>query len=247
MKFLYLVFFSVGLAYGSPRFDKKVDGDELPLKLERHKRMYFISGEENTKLQVSFKFPLFLNSHFFLSYTEMGFWELFQKTSNPFLDITHNPELFYRWGLSNDSFLDLGIEHVSNGKGGLDSRSWNTIYTQALKRWDENFYSTLKLFTLFDIEAANEDIYDYIGFIDLELGVKDIIHSKFQSNELFFRYRPGGTFTSYRHETVEVGLKFKLTRFKFFEHFLVSYYNGFAENQLYYNKTVRALRLGITF
>lgn len=235
----------MGVAFGSPRYDKNVDRDDLPLKIERHKRMYFISGTENTKLQVSFKIPILFDSNFYFAYTETGFWRLFQETSNPFEDINHNPEVFYRLALHRDHTLDIGVEHLSNGRNEVNSRSWNSVYLQSMSRSGENIYYTAKVFHIWDIDATNKDILNYIGFIDLEIGFREVIKSSFQSNELFLRWRPGGRLGEY--STVEAGLKLKFTKWRYFQHLFISYYNGYAENQLNYNKYIRALRAGITF
>jgi len=148
MNILFLILTLTGIAYGSPRFDKNVDRDEINFSLERHKRMYFISGTENTKVQLSFKIPVIIGSKFYFAYSETGFWKLYQKSSNPFEDITHNPELFYRLRLNENHSLDLGMEHVSNGRDGDSSRSWNSLYLQNMSKFREHFYKTGQLFQL---------------------------------------------------------------------------------------------------
>jgi phospholipase A1 len=233
---------------GSPRFNQAIDGTDLPLKLERHKRMYFISGLENTKVQISAKIPVFYGSKLYVAYTETGFWKLFQKSSNPFEDINHNPELFYRWSLQENHMLDLGVEHLSNGSDKANSRSWNDLYVQSMSKFD-SMYFTSKAYYLWDVDATNEDIKKYLGFIDMEIGFKELIRSKFQSNELYFRWRPGAnlSFDGNGYNTFEIGLKIKFSDFKYFQHFFVNYYNGYAENQLAYDRYTRALRIGLIF
>lgn len=245
MKAFLLLILLTHVALASPRYDENIDSDELPLKIERHKRMYFIAGEENTKLQVSFKIPVLVDSNLYFAYTETGFWELFQKTSNPFMDINHNPELFYRMKLAEDHSVDFGIEHVSNGRAEVNSRSWNSLYAQTMSRNGKYFYYTTKLYYLWDVDATNDNVFDYMGLIDMEIGVREIIRSKYQSNQLFVRWRPGGTIGEFN--TIEAGLKVKFSDWKYFQHFFLSYYNGYVESQLNYNKYVRALRLGFTF
>lgn len=210
--------------------------------------MFFIAGEENTKLQLSAKIPVLLNEDLYVAYTETGFWRLFQETSNPFEDINHNPELFYRWQLHENHMLDAGIEHLSNGRSGDESRSWNDLYVQNMSKLGDFYFST-KAYYLWDIDATNEDIEKYLGFIDFEVGVKEVIRSKFQSNELYFRWRPGDTlsFNGGDYQTIEIGLKIKFSEMKYFQHIFVNYYNGYAENQLNYKDYTRALRAGLTF
>lgn len=248
MHWIYLSLFFTLAAFASPRFNQATDGDDLPLRLERHKRIFFISGEENTKAQVSAKISVFFKSKLYIAYTETGFWKLFQEKSNPFEDINHNPELFYRWNLHEKHVLDLGIEHLSNGSRGVNSRSWNDVYVQSMSKFDK-FYFTPKVYYLWDIDATNEDIKTYLGFIDMELGIKEVVRSKFQSQELYVRWRPGAklSFSGDGYNTFEIGLKVSFTNIKMFHHFFVNYYNGYAENQLSYGQYVRALRAGLTF
>lgn len=245
---ILLSLFITSAAFASPRFNEAIDGNDLPLKLERHKRIYFISGEENTKVQISAKIPVYLNSKLYVAYTETGFWKLFQKTSNPFEDINHNPELFYRWSLQENHMLDLGVEHMSNGKGEKNSRSWNDLFIQSMSNFDK-LYFTSKAYYLWDIDATNEEIKKYLGFIDMEVGFKELIRSKFQSNEIYLRWRPGSklSFNGTDNHTFEIGLKVKLSEMKYFQHFFVNYFNGYAENQLFYGSYTRALRAGLTF
>ena len=246
--FLLLSWIITGVASASPRFDKSVDRGDLPIAIERHKRIFFVSGTENTKLQVSFKIPVFLKSNFYFAYTETGFWKLFQKTSNPFLDINHNPEVFYRWNAHIDHSIDFGVEHLSNGRDKLNSRSWNSTYLQTMSRYKENFYYTAKFFHIWDVDHTNEQIYDYLGFMDLEVGLREVIKSQFKSNEIFVRWRPGGKLDlRNRYDTVEVGFKIKLSEWHVFQHFFFTYYNGYAENQINFDKYIRAFRAGLTF
>ncbi|GEM_PF-6140284 len=248
IQFLFVLLLSIGSSFGASYYDKILDKDDLPLHLERHKRLYFISGTENTKMQLSLKWNIIKDSNFYFGYTEYFFWKLFQESSSPFLDINHNPELFYRFRSGEDKMLDVGTEHLSNGKAGVDSRSWNSVYLRGLKKWDSKYQFSAKAFALYDIQEENSDIFKYVGWLDLEFSVNEFIKSKFQNNELFVRWRPGGKVAwSDRYDTFEIGLKIKFTSFKIFQHCFINYYNGFAENQLEYKKNVRALRVGVIF
>lgn len=247
MKLFLTIFFLIGVAYGSPRFSKEVDGQDLPLKLERHKRMFFIAGEENTKLQASFKFPIVYDTRFYFAYTETGFWRLFQETSSPIVDLNHNPEAFYRWVVEENTVIDIGGEHSSNGRDGDNSRSWNSLYIQPMGKIGEDLYLTSKFFYLWDIEP--DDVYTYLGFMDFELGYKKLLSKSFKSNEVYVRWRPGSQlgFEGKRYDTFELGLKFKVSNWKTFGHLFINYYSGYVESQLTYDDYTNALRAGLVF
>lgn len=245
-KFFILILIA-GVAHATPRFDNDLNKDALPLSIERHKRLFIAAGTPDTKLQLSFKIPLILNEKLYLGYTQTDFWKLYQKASSPFEDINHNPEVFYRWNLDDTSIFDLGMEHVSNGRDDVESRSWNAFYIQALKRWDKNFYISGKAYQLYDIDATNEDISRFIGTFEIEGGITDVIRTKFQNNELFVRWRPGSRTFDPSFTTIEAGLKVKFSSYRMFQHLFISYYNGYAESLLGYNKYTRAFRVGLIF
>ncbi len=248
LKYLLISFLFIGSSFGATYYDTVIDKNDLPLKLERHKRLYFVSGPENTKVQLSLKWNFIKDSNFYFGYTEYFFWRLFQDRSSPFRDINHNPELFYRFRFDDSMMLDAGAEHLSNGKADEESRSWNTAYVRGVKKWDDKYQLAVKVYGLFDVEKTNHDIEKYIGWFDFEFSINEFIKSKFQNNEFFVRWRPGGEMSwSDRYDTFELGLKIKFSSLKVFQHMFITYYNGYAENQLEYKKNVRTLRVGVTF
>lgn len=94
-----------------------------------------------TQFQISFKVPLneqkllFDNDGLYLGFTLEAWWQTFSDNiSKPFRETNYRPELFYiaptdltLFG-GKTSFL-LGIEHQSNGRSQLLSRSWNRVYS----------------------------------------------------------------------------------------------------------------------
>lgn len=91
------------------------------------------------KLGFSFKYQLFhqVKSGLHLAYTQTGFWNLLGESS-PFVETNYNPELFWRFQ-TRDNFardvdlgflnhLQLGVDHLSNGVAGPDSRGFDRLY-----------------------------------------------------------------------------------------------------------------------
>ncbi|NLC50021.1 MAG: phospholipase A, partial [Bacteroidales bacterium] len=105
---------------------------------------YFITGNplnkqfnvENAdvKYQISFRQRLSssylpFNTFIFISYTQKSFWSIYKKSS-PFRDTNFNPGIgFGRYLISDDNnymgSVFLQLEHESNGKDSLNSRSWD--------------------------------------------------------------------------------------------------------------------------
>lgn len=156
---------------------------------------YFIAGPEvpNARFQVSLRYqlankegwlaqkaPLVKGVNF--AYTQTSLWDL-TSPSAPFFDTSYKPELLYlvqkvdggRWG---DGFaLDLqgGVQHESNGKGGLDSRSLNIAYfrpTVTLGH-EDGFQLSLspRAWVYVGDLRDNPDLTDYRGYADLRATV----------------------------------------------------------------------------
>ena len=86
----------------------------------------------------------------FFTYTQKSLWDLWNFSgSSPFEDSNYNPALFLAWReedrkasrLPRAGFslfgVYVGVEHESNGRAGMDSRSWNrvTAFARFGYRW----------------------------------------------------------------------------------------------------------------
>ena len=91
------------------------------------------------KFQLSFKVKLWedvlgKDMDLWFAYTQLSFWQVYNKTfSSPFRESNYEPELLLNFrtdynllGLRG-RIINLGINHQSNGRGQLLSRSWNRI------------------------------------------------------------------------------------------------------------------------
>ena len=95
---------------------------------------------KEAKLQISFKVPLneddifFPNDGVYLGFTMKSFWQVYnQKLSAPFRETNYRPEVFYQTPMSSTAFdgawiARAGLEHESNGRSQLLSRSWNRVF-----------------------------------------------------------------------------------------------------------------------
>lgn len=154
--------------------------------------MYFLVGTqpEYSKFQLSLKYRLFnpdkpfVKKHpwvrgFHFGYTQTSFWDL-ASDSAPFEDTSYKPELFYltdrlktRITAWNGLFLQAGIRHESNGRGGEFSRSTNTAYVQPIfifynERDRTGLKITPRIWSYFDNEDENNpDIDGYRGYFSL--------------------------------------------------------------------------------
>ncbi|MDP2643579.1 MAG: phospholipase A [Desulfobacterales bacterium] len=156
--------------------------------------MYFLVGTDpkKSRFQLSLKYRLFDSKgpliarhpwlrqiHF--AYTQTSFWDL-RSASLPFEDTSYKPEIFFRTSNLNTGFgrikgfyLQTGFQHESNGRGGENSRSTNTLYAKPLFIfYDEDTKFGLQIAPkvwayVANEEEGNADLADYRGYFDLEL------------------------------------------------------------------------------
>lgn len=213
---------------------------------------YLIIGPENSpetgnitsKFQLSFKYDT--GHNIYLAYTQRIYWDL-TRNSQPILDMSVQPELFYlwhpaiehadRWGLEDARF---GLVHESNGKDGTSSRSWNRLYVEPHFRWSGWFLEP-RVWAILDRDVENEDIADYAGYADLKFGYETESRQRFTVTG-----RHGSKHGSLR-------LDFSLPIQSLFPGngmrpwFYAQAWAGYGETLLYYNVRTYALRIGLEF
>ena len=216
---------------------------------------YFVSGiptnkkiSKNTidaKFQVSIqqriiKGDLPLNSFLFLTYTQKAFWSI-GKESKPFTDNNFNPGVSMSSLLLLDSKLRgifvLSIEHESNGRDSIQSRSWNYTalsYTHFYNIW---FSSQVKMWGGWIDEKNNHDLLTYKGYGLVALNYQ----SKSDSLWVSLILNPTNRLNNC-NTTVEVNFKTgpNVNQFLFLQ-----YYSGFGENMLDYSNYTSMVRVGI--
>jgi outer membrane phospholipase A len=231
-------------------------------QISAHEPMYFIAGDKspNAKFQLSFKYQ-FLNETsphatnypalkgVKLAYTQTSLWDL-SSPSAPFFDTSYKPALLYNWdrvvgGKERDHFrLDLqgGLQHESNGKGGVDSRSMNMIYLRPTLVFgrDDSFQLTLqpRVWGYIGGLSDNRDLDEYRGYFDLRAVV-----GWRRGLQLAALGRMG-------HEGNHTSLQLDLTypTMQLFSSFSVylqaQYFTGYGESLLLYNQRTDVFRVG---
>jgi phospholipase A1 len=156
-----------------------------------HEPFYFIAGPEfpNAKFQVSFKYQLLSDAGYLartypavkglhLAYTQTSLWDL-ESTSKPFVDTSYKPHVLYvmdrvdggRWADWLRLDLQAGVQHESNGKSGVDSRSLNVAYVEPTL-WVGNadrfrFTFAPRAWIYLGSLDENPHIKDYRGYVGL--------------------------------------------------------------------------------
>ncbi len=196
-----------------------------------------------SKLQLNFNHPVYerrpLNLSF--SYTLKALWDI-TAASAPFKDYSHNPELFLDYKATDRIGLKLGIEHESNGKAGIDSRSWNRLYLEPRIVYRRPGHEVLGFDTIaiylkawYKIngdEINNPDIADFYGNGELALKLTGDKQIFILTARKGLKGTYGNVLTEYMHRLYSSnwGLYFQ-------------FWDGYGETLLDYNQ--RGTRYGI--
>lgn len=146
-----------------------------------YKDNYFIFGPSigprptrtntNVKFQISVAQRLTRStlpggSYLYLFYTQKCFWNVLEK-SFPMTDLNFNPGI----GITRPIFvknrfigkITLVLEHESNGRDSIQSRSWNKISLAANMLIDPKIMIYGKFWIPFIDGQNNRDLLDYVG------------------------------------------------------------------------------------
>lgn len=231
--------------------------NQTPYELEEDDELM---NNEEAKLQISLKVPLTYSDTFFTSdrvyfaFTMKSFWQVYNDDiSAPFRETNYRPEVFYEVPLplpAGDGtwFSRIGIDHESNGRTQLLSRSWNRSYFalgytgndwsvifQPWHRWAEDKkVDDGNPDTPPDAKGDdNPDIEEYMGHY--ELG------GAYRAGRLEYTALLRQNFDS-GHGAVEMGFSFPLWgRLRGF----TQYFDGYGESLIDYDHRNRRIGIGV--
>lgn len=133
--------------------------------------------------QFSFAFPIWKriisnNSILSASYTQRSWWQILNiQESSPFRETNYEPQIFLGWSTDYElanwilSDIQLGINHQSNGRSHITSRSWNRVFLRLMvekEKWQIDFMPWLQIGETED----NLDIIEYMGYYRLRTTYK---------------------------------------------------------------------------
>lgn len=223
-----------------------------------YKDNYFVFGppigHRPTKSNTDVKFQISLGvrltnatlpggTYIHLFYTQKVFWNVLEN-SMPMTDLNFNPGI----GITKPLFvknryvgkLALLIEHESNGRDSIQSRSWNKISLASNIIIDPNLMVHGKVWIPIVDGENNKDILDYCGIY--QVGVQAMTDNrKFTGSVTLVKRR--GWRLNY-NVRVELAYRFS-TRMNWY--LFAQYYNGYGEGLLDYKEYHSQLRLGIVF
>ncbi|MDF9829082.1 phospholipase A [Parabacteroides sp. PF5-6] len=215
---------------------------------------YFVGGvplgkeptttNSDVKFQISIsqritKSQLPFDTYLFVQYTQKAFWNVFQK-SMPMRDMNFNPGI----GLGHlivykDNYIGKGylmVEHESNGKDSIFSRSWNKVTLCASVMINQNWETQFRIWAPIVDSDNNRDLLKYAGIVQLGSTYRSN-NRRFNASVLFTKRNSKMSFNT----QVELSYKFNARENQYL---FLQYYNGYAENLLEYNQYKNIIRLG---
>ena len=203
------------------------------------------STNSDIKFQVSIaqrltKSTLPFNSYFFLFYNQKVFWNVFEN-SMPVHDFNFNPGL----GLSKLLIVkdrvvgkaSLLIEHESNGKDSISSRSWNKISICGSLYISPQFMIHAKYWIPIIDGSHNKDILKYSGIF--QNGIQVMSHNKRYGMAITVVKRKGWNLNF--NTIIELNCRmFKQEN----QYLFLQYYNGYGESLIDYNRYHSRIRAG---
>ena len=234
---------------------------------EPYKETYFIAGAMNgengyepfsgntadIKFALGLKFRLFPDipglsklAPLYFGYSQKSWWDI-AESSGPFREHNYNPEIFWDYSKTSNrngfnfvgQFIDkIGYEHQSNGLDGDDSRSWDRLYLQSNFQVSDRFNFGVKAWKDVNNEEYNKDITDFLGNLQLS--------ASFQPNDRLsvnVNARQGWETTKLSYQ---LDLIYRIPEWVNSQ-FMLSYYEGYGEALISYNRKTSSLRAGLRF
>ena len=200
----------------------------------------------NVKFQISIaqrltKSTLPWNTYLFLFYSQKVFWNVLEN-SMPMTDLNFNPGI----GLVKPLFvknrffgkLQLLLEHESNGRDGVRSRSWNKVSFGGSIMIDPTLVVHGKFWIPIIDGVENKDILDYCGIY--QVGMQMFSRDRRFGAAVTLVKRKGWQLN---YNTI-IELNYRIFR-RDNQYLFLQYYNGYGEGLLDYKQYHSMLRFGI--
>lgn len=204
------------------------------------------SANSGVKFQLSIKQRLTnailpWHTYLYLFFTEKVFWEIFQN-SMPMSDLNFNPGI--GWAkpfFVKDRYvgkMTLIVEHESNGRDSIQSRSWNKISLAASAYVTDQLAVHAKYWLPIVDGENNKDILKYCG----------IFQTGFQFSTSNRRWTLAATFVKRQgwnfNWNTNVQLGFRIIKDSN-QYLYLDFYNGYGEGLLAYKQFHNRLRIGL--
>jgi len=176
----------------------------------------------------------------YLTFSQKAFWDIYSDSS-PFRDINFNPGLGIGKYLIKDNKLIgatfIQIEHESNGKDSIDSRSWNYLSFSLKYFFSPNFSTNIKLWAPYVDGGENKDLIRYRGIGTISGNYISPNEKWWISGELNPRKGFGNVNTTF-------SVAYKVSR-RHNQYLFARFFNGRGDSLLNYKEYEMNIRVGI--
>ncbi len=214
-----------------------VTGIPLDRKIDRNTAdaMFQISIRQRlTKSYLPF------NTFAYLTYTQKSFWDIYAE-SCPFRDNNYNPGIGVGKYITKNNKLKgaafIQIEHESNGKDSIDSRSWNYLSFYLRYFYNPRLVFGLKAWIPFVDGENNKDLLDYRGLATISANFITKNNKWWFSAELNPRKGFGNVNTV-------LTAAFRVSKNQN-QYLYARFYNGKGDSLIEYNQYSMNIRFGI--
>lgn len=242
---------------------RKIDQDSVKWILKHapafsmYKDNYIITGttlgetptKDNSDVKLQFSFqqrilnePIGKRIYSYFTYTQKTFWDIY-KDSRPFNETNYNPGLLLVMPTFKhhqfEGTLTFSIEHESNGKDSIYSRSWNFVSLGYGHIFSPKLVIGLKVWLPF-VGSENPDLIEYIGY-----GEAQIQWSMIQ-DRLFLNWILRKGASSDWKGSMQTTISYRPFANKTFN-LMLQWWQGYAESLIDYKEQRGMLRIGLLF
>jgi len=233
-------------------------GEQLASYLNNHispyEPIYFLLGSyPAAKFQLSLKYRIFavnndMNplANLYFAYTQTSFWDVISRDPS-FYDTSYKPSgfIYYPEVLFRDSEVKLdlqgGGEHESNGRGGSEERSLNTVYFQPTLRYQAtpklSFALQPRFWDYLSVGDYDTDLANYRGYGDV---AGSVMYDKVQFATKVTLGKDGN------NAGWQFDLRFNLPAFfRFNPAIQIEYFTGYGQTLRQYNQYSSGIRAGL--
>ncbi len=180
--YAYKTNYIIPLSYGTKIYPYWSDNGIVTQNSDYYKQY---EAEFQISLKKPLSFNLFgLHETIAFAYTQKVWWQIYAPSA-PFRETNYEPEIFVTFPTTKEidkksglKGFRVGFVHESNGRSGLQSRSWNRIYLGSI--WQKgNLFTNFRIWHRIPEDKKssptdlngddNPDILDYMGYGDISL------------------------------------------------------------------------------
>lgn len=234
------------------------NSDAAAAEIQFHRPNYVIAGFDRSnqvKFQFSVRYRFVEEMPIYFAYTQRSFWDLYDwDRSTPFRESNYNPALFWEGRPTSGSVLRavrLGVDHESNGKSGVSSRSWNRVFLEAaFTIVDRRLAIQPRLNAPFAVADENSDILDFVGPGEVTIEYTSAFIPDHSRLQITLRKGRGWNWRRFgwsadwllRPQTV-----FGFKPFGLNPSLYLQFWRGYGESLIDYNHFLTRFRVGIRF